>query len=207
MSSYANALENFRKRENEFRSDQKLFARFNQQQFVAGPDKAPLAIGSRYVVDFLAASQGHIKFEGTKIVDRRMVALGSAEQAPKREELGDADQSKWELGSDGRSKDPWRVTYEIPTVEVEGEKRHVVFTGSNTGFQIAFNKLFSAICRQVGDNPGKKPLIELSTSTFKGKFGTVPRPEFVLTGWVASGEGTVDDSDFAEDDLNDDPPF
>jgi hypothetical protein len=211
MSTYASGLEHFKKHQAEFSDEKKLIVKFNylKKEFLGGTDKQVVQLGSSFAIDFLQMSCGYLKFDGNKLVEKRMVAIGSPGQVPTREELGDTDQSKWEIGSD-RLRDPWQPTWEIPGVEVDGEKRQVIFTGSSKGAEIAWRKLYNAILRQVDQNPGKLPVVRLAAGEFKGKFGPVAMAEFVITGWVANGTGNGladDDDDFAEDDPHSYIPF
>jgi hypothetical protein len=152
-------------------------------------------------------SLGYVKFDGDKLAEKRMVAVSSSEREPTREELGDTDQNRWKLDVNNKPKDPWQRVFEIPAVEVDGEKRQVIFTGSNKGAEIAWKKLYNAICRQIDQHPGKLPVVKLSTDKFKGKFGLVQRPDYEITGWVANGDGNglVVDEDEFDDDVNDIP--
>jgi hypothetical protein len=209
MSIYDDALKNFLKRKNEFEHDQKLFASYNKDrnEYLAGPDKEVLPLGSRYKVDFLKAQKGFIRFEGRKIAEKRVISMDSTDRELERKDLGHDNRSEWEPGIDGTLNDPWKPCFEIPTHEVSGEKRMIVFTGKNTSFKIAWDRLFATIFPQAAANAGKKPMVELSTGTFKGKFGLTTCPAFVLVEWVASDEDGEADGDLDEDEFDDDPPF
>jgi hypothetical protein len=101
---------------------------------------------------------------------------------PERDELGDLDQTKWELGLDGRPKDPWQDTRHLFLVDPETGQEATFITPS-AGGRKAVGDLASQIRNVRRGNPGAIAVIRLESTTWKTRFGIKPRPSLKVIGW------------------------
>lgn len=115
-----------------------------------------------------------------------MVTIISGAQPVTRDALGHADQTVWERDSEGRPRDPWQKTTEIPAREVSGNKREVVIVGSSKGWEGACKALFQAFLDGGKLNHGKIPIIELRGDKYNHpKWGLTKTPVMTLVEWQA----------------------
>src|SRR5262249_40380446 len=70
--------------------------------------------GTEYIAHLPQALRGWIKFEGNKVVDRKIGKIAERFPMPEREELGDTDPAKWEKDAGGQPRDPWVKQYYLP---------------------------------------------------------------------------------------------
>ena len=77
---------------------------------------------------------GLIKFNGPgNPPDRHMGALYDNYSPPPRETLGDTDESRWEIGLDGKPADPWQPTVYLLLENTETHELATFVTNSKTG--------------------------------------------------------------------------
>src|SRR5262249_19126014 len=123
----------------------------------------------------LATAAGCVKWHDGKPVEYRMRELGK--KLPERDELGDLDKTKWELGPDGQPKDPWQNTRFVYFVDPVSAEAYTFVTASWGGRQ-AVNDLAEQIRRGRDRRPGASPLVELRAESWMTKFGRKSKPFF-----------------------------
>jgi hypothetical protein len=188
-------------------------------KFVKGKYKAhedEVLLGTQYVAHANQLTYCWIKFVDKKVVERRHGRAVDKWVPPERQELGDTDQSKWEIGLDGKAKDPWSFQRLIPFEHMESGEV-VIFTTSSIGGEIATNELCRAYAHRLKRNGSRAlPIVRLASKDMPtNAFGNVPRPHFEVDGWEdvpASGDDTPpaahgDDTLPAADEMNDAIPF
>jgi hypothetical protein len=78
-------------------------------------DDEEIPEGKELVVIYDQIMGGWIRFCGKgNPPDRRMGPIFGGFMPPKREELGDTDDSQWEIGLDGKPADPWQHQLLLP---------------------------------------------------------------------------------------------
>jgi hypothetical protein len=155
--------------------------KFVKGEYKVMDDKVPL--GTQYIAHTTQLTFAWVKFVDNKVVDKRHGKAADRFVPPKREELGDNDQSKWEI-RDGEMKDPWSFQHLLPLEDPEtGEV--VIFTTSSIGGQVATQELVRAYAQRVRRKGSSAlPIVELAVAKLKTrKFGDVARPHFEVTGW------------------------
>jgi len=92
-------------------------------------DGATIPCGTEFVVPYPATLVGWIRFngEGNKPT-RHMGKLFEGFLPPARASLGDDDQTKWDIGLDGKAADPWMMQMLLPLIEAKTNERHVFQT-------------------------------------------------------------------------------
>jgi len=115
-----------------------------------------------------------------KEVEHRITEPG--QYHPERDELGDLDQSIWEIGLNGRSKDPWQDTRYLYLIDPQtGEE--LTFITATAGGRKAVGDLASQIRNVRRGDPGAIAIIRLESTTWKTRFGIKPRPSLKVVGW------------------------
>ena len=140
----------------------------------------------------LATAAGWVKWYGGKPVEYLMREPGK--RLPERDELGDLDKTKWELGPDGQPKDPWQNTRFVYLVDPTSAEAYTFVTASWGGRQ-AVNDLAEQIQRVRYRNPGASPLVELHAEPWMTKFGRKSKPFFKVVGWRGGEQQAIDRHD------------
>ena len=104
--------------------------KFVKGEWLIGEDIVPE--GSEFIAYIDEVARAWIKFENQTVTDRRIVKVATG-RPPERQELGDTDPSKWELGEDGKPRDPWVWQWLLPMSPVDAEGDLVVFATSSKG--------------------------------------------------------------------------
>jgi len=105
-------------------------------------DDAPVAKGEQFIVHPETITRCLEKWEGKRIVDRVVARLG--DRLPPRSTLGDTDESLWELGLDGRPRDPWGEVHYLGLTRIE-DGSAVAFAATSDGGKKAIGRLAMTI--------------------------------------------------------------
>jgi hypothetical protein len=144
-------------------------------------DEVPL--GTEYIAHASKLAFSWIKFVGDTVAERKAWLATDGVRPSEREELGDLDQSQWEV-KNGEAKDPWTYQRLMPFENAEtGEV--VIFTSSSFGGKIALDALVQEFLNHAKRNRSRAlPIIRLAVSQMKTKsFGDVARPHFEVVSW------------------------
>jgi hypothetical protein len=188
-----------------------IFFKFAKDGVFRKPsDDEEIKEGTTFRVIYDQIQTGWIKFVGKgNPPERRMGAVFEGHNPPKREELGEMDQSEWDIDPmTGKPADPWQFQILVPMQRVEGGELFVFQTGSITGRR-ACDNLISACIRMQASEPGFYPVIKLRISGFQHKnerIGWVKTPAFERIGKSPKSDATVTQTSPA-DDMSDEVPF
>jgi hypothetical protein len=189
--------------------------KFIKGKYYVGPkeSRTEIPLGSQFIAHASQWTKCWNKFADGKVVERLMGKVAEGYVPPKREELGDTDQSKWDI-VDGKPRDPWSLHYILPMEEMErGEI--FIFTTPSVGGHIAVADLCKAYAKRAKKGLRGLPIVRLGATDMPSKnYGMVPRPDFVIEGWdddAAGGGGGVDEMKIinatSRGDLDDEIPF
>jgi hypothetical protein len=125
---------------------------------------------------------GWCKWKDNKPVDYHVGFVRDRFQPPKRSELGDNDNSRWEK----RDKDPWQFTFFLPLADPETAALYVFSTTSAGGKDaLADLQELYADGRERQENAGKAPRVALQGTHYTHQeHGRVDKPCFTIVGWV-----------------------
>jgi hypothetical protein len=105
---------------------------------------------------------------------------------PRRDTLGDLDQTTWEVGPDDKPRDPWQFTNYLPLQDAEGEWFTFV-TGSRGGLQ-AIARMLRTYGRQLDLHANDNPIVAIDTGSYEHReksIGRIKHPIFDINGWNA----------------------
>jgi hypothetical protein len=178
--------------------------KFVKGKYKVGEDEVPL--GTQYVVHANQLTYCWIKFRDKKVMERRHGKAIEKWIPPKRDELDDSDPAKWEMGLDGKPKDPWCFQHLLPFEHLESGEV-VIFVTPSTGGKIATEELVREYARRIKRKGARAlPIVKLASKEMPtNAFGKVPRPYFEVDGWEDAPAGGANESGSSE--LNDAIPF
>jgi hypothetical protein len=184
-----------------------LFKFAKDQRFRRVDDGEEIPLGTQFTVVY-DQMVGWIKFNGKgEPPERKMGALFQGFLPPPREELGDDDQSLWEVGLSGKAADPWQQQILLPLQAEDGEL-FIFGTTSITGRR-AVGRVIDECRKMLRREPNDYPVIKLALSSFQHReerIGRVTVPAFVRVGKTPkTGMAAIDTSIAA--DMNDEVPF
>ena len=169
------------------------FLKFDRGVYKYGPvDESEIVpIGTLLVANMPEMQVGRIKWQDGEVVATDMRRLADGFYITPREDLGDMDESLWEIGNDGDSKDPWAETTTLPLKD-PASGAEFIFTTSSKGGRAACGKLASQYGEQrhLPDNAGKLPIIKLDASTYKHRKlnQVIHVPVFRLVEWRSESD-------------------
>jgi hypothetical protein len=159
--------------------------------------------GTKFIAYMPQALRGWVKFENGKVTDRRIGKTSERFQMPEREELGDLDPTKWEIGPDGKPRDPWGEQRYLPLLGVDDDRIVTYVTGSASG-KIAIQDLNRRYGFRLPTT--QLPIVALAVREYQHKvYGLMEAPRFNLVGWTdPSGEPPAA---AVGNEMNDEIPF
>jgi hypothetical protein len=185
-----------------------LFKFSKDQRFRRVDDGEEIPLGREFTVVYDQIQVGWIKFNGKgELPERKMGALFQGFVPCPRDELGDDDQSLWEVGLSGKPADPWQQQILLPLQAEDGEL-FIFGTTSITGRR-AVGRVIDECRKMLRREPNDYPVIKLALSSFQHReerIGRVTVPAFVRVGKTPkTGMAAIDTSIAA--DMDDEIPF
>jgi hypothetical protein len=161
-----------------------LFNKFGE--WVYGRDKTKLPMGTALAACMHTLEVGWVFWEAGHPVDYEMGFLANGFVPKKRNELGDTDQTKWEL-DDGEPKDPWQFSNSLVLVDVKTEALYTFSTSTKGGLG-AIGELSENYGKHIRQKPDEMPIIELGVSSYvhsNRKYGEIRIPILKRVDWIA----------------------
>jgi hypothetical protein len=185
-----------------------LFKFAKDQRFRRVDDGEEIPLGTQFTVVYDQIQVGWMKFNGKgEPPERKMGALFQGFSPCPRDELGDDDQSLWEVGLSGKPADPWQQQILLPLQAEDGEL-FIFGTTSITGRR-AVGRVIDECRKMQRREPNDYPVIKLALASFQHReerIGRVTVPAFVRVGKTGkTGMAAIDTSIAA--DMNDEVPF
>jgi hypothetical protein len=102
---------------------------------------------------------------------------------PNRAELGDTDESKWSINSEGAREDPWRFTFFVYLIDEE-DMIYAWSTDSVGGIR-AVRGLLTAWTNRMRRGKGGLPVVVLESGQFPSRrYGTKDKPVLRVLRWT-----------------------
>lgn len=167
------------------------FLKFSKGEWLLGQNDDEVELGRRLAANMDELSIGWIRWSDGKPAERRMGLLAQGFKPEPRDALGHTDESTWELDDEGRPKDPWNATNELPLADPnDGEQ--MTFSASSKGGIGCMGNLCKAYAREYRSKAGLTPVIELGRDSYKhAKYGKTYVPVLTIVDWVANGSVPV----------------
>jgi hypothetical protein len=160
--------------------------RFDKGDYIAGEAKELINPGTQMIAALDELLAGWIKWQNSKPIEHIMTRVADRAALPKRAQLGNDNPDEWELGADGKSRDPWAFTNYLPLMQMDNGELYTFATSSKGGIQSIGN-----LSRRYGlhrkRHPEVFPLIALGVGSYKHKDpqrGRIKFPDFAPTGYV-----------------------
>jgi hypothetical protein len=159
--------------------------KFAKGDYIAGENNI-IEPGTQFTANVDEFLAGWIKWQEGKPVEQRMVRVNDGAQPPlKRHELGDLDQSQWEVDKGtGEPKDPWQFSNYLPMMDVDGNL--FTFTTSSRGGLDTVAQLVRRYGKHRKHNPDVHPVIALNVGSYKHAnkaYGIIKYPDFAPAGY------------------------
>jgi len=184
--------------------------KFTKGDYCFGPESTLFEEGTRMIVDMESLLVGWQRWENNAPTDSHMGPIVEGFQPPKRRELGDLDDTAWEVDeSTGRPRDPWQYTNQVVMRELgtKGEENGLyTFTTASRGGINAVGILCKTYGKQIRTNPGIYPIVELNTDSYmhsNKQYGRIKVPVLDVVGWATVAD--IDDATETEVGVIDEP--
>jgi hypothetical protein len=159
--------------------------RFSKGDYFAGESGMEIPVGTTVTVNVDELMAGWIKWANGKPAEHRMVRIADGKPPQKRGDLGDFDQTLWEIGADGERRDPWQFSNYLPMMGENGEL--FTFTTSSRGGLNAVADVVRRYGRHRKHHPDVFPLIKLNVGAYQHpnkEYGRIKFPDFFPDGWA-----------------------
>lgn len=172
------------------------FSKFGE--FLAGQENEQIGIGTELVAYMPSLAVGYIRWSQNRPSGSEMGYIGEGYRPPKRNDLGDSDESEWDTDDRGNPRDPWQFTNSLMFLDTSAPCVYTFNTSSKGGLG-AIGKLSRIYGTHLKTKPRDLPTIKLGVSSYKHpkkEYGEIRVPTFeVITAkWVS-----VDDLPHFED--------
>lgn len=158
--------------------------KYSKGHYFANEDEVP--IGTKLIAHTRQFTRGWVKFVGGRLVEQKIGRVIDGFALPPREDLGDTDESAWEMGNDGRPRDPWVKQLYLP-FEYPETREVLTFVTGTAGGRTAVRSLVTSATRTADRGSA---IVKLATRTQKhSQYGRIEHPDFQIVGW--SAEPTV----------------
>lgn len=162
---------------------QGTFLTFKNGEYLAGQDAKEIPIGTKMAANMPGLRIGWRRWFGDQLTDDLTELLVEQPMVKTRSELGDNDPANWEVGTDGKKRDPWQLSNVLEFVDNEGES-FLYATGSKGGIG-ALGRLCKEYGKLYRQKPGMAPIVELGRDHYMHKeFGKTYFPVFMIVGWT-----------------------
>ena len=162
----------------------RVYITFKNGEYLYGADQDEIPVGSRFIANMTGLRIGWKRWSGKRVTDERMGLLAEGYRPPARHELGDFDQSLWELDDKRQPRDPWQSTNELTLRGVETGDEFVFATSGRGGIG-AIGELCKTFGKLYRQKPGMTPVIELGNDHYNHKvYGKTYFPVLKLVDWV-----------------------
>ena len=109
--------------------------KFTKDGEFAISDTENVPAGTRCIAHVDALEFGWVKWVDNQPVERRSGSVADRYMPVSRSELGDLDESKWEIQPDGTRRDPWQFQAQLPLTRLDTQETLEFTTGSKGGLR------------------------------------------------------------------------
>lgn len=176
------------------------FLKFSKGEWQMGQNAEEVPLGRKLAANMDELSIGWIRWADGKPAERRMGLLASGYKPEPRDELGYTDQATWELDEEGRPKDPWNFTNELPLADPD-DGEQFTYSASSKGGIGCIGNLCKAYARAPERMQGLIPVLELGRDSYMHPvYKKTYIPVLKIAGWVENGSVPVPAPDGGSED-------
>jgi hypothetical protein len=164
--------------------------KFAKGDWLMGQDEEEVKAGRQFVVVMNELQIGWIKWSDNKPVAQILGKLVDGFVPPKREELGDHDETLWDTDSQGKERDPWQFTnvslLRNPGTSGADENDIFTFSTSSRGGINCVGDLCKAYGDMMREKPDGNPVVVLEQTSYKhpnAEYGRIKKPVLRIVGW------------------------
>lgn len=169
--------------------------RFNKGDYTSGPEDDLIDEGTQMIVDMESLLVGWQKWVDNKPSDSEMGPVIEGFQPPRRKELGDLDDTEWEVDeSSGKPRDPWQFTnlMVMRQMGTTGDQDGLfTFATASRGGINAVGALCKVYGKKIRENPEAYPIIELNVDSYMHSnkaYGRIKIPVLDVVGWATKDD-------------------
>jgi hypothetical protein len=145
-------------------------------------DEEVLKTGTEIIIYMPSLQHGWQRRRNGDVVESALVTVESEQAAPRRADLGDRDESLWNIGKFGQPQDPWERVV-LFCCSIIGDGRLLSFTANTSSGR----DTIAPVCKEYGhiidDHPELRPIVELDCWDDPNNWSSNFMPRFRLTGW------------------------
>jgi hypothetical protein len=162
--------------------------KFADWKWSSGKQKEAVEVkdGRRFMA--VATAAAWVNWQDGKPAEYRLREPGVP--LPERGELGDTDPAGWEIGSDGKPRDPWHNTRFVHLIDPQTAEAFTFSTSSYGGRDCVIN-LADQIKRMRGKHRDALPLVELGAAPMSTRHGRKSKPTLRVVGWQTAAASIV----------------
>lgn len=164
--------------------------KFSKGDWLMGQDEQQVKAERQFTCVMNDLMIGWTRWQDNKPTAQHMGRLVEGFTPPKREELGDDDDTLWDVGTDGKTRDPWQFTNSLilknPGTSGAEESDLFTFSTSSRGGINAIGDLCKAYVRLSKEKGPGSPIVVLSQSSYKHpnpEYGRIKKPVLEIVGW------------------------
>jgi hypothetical protein len=168
-----------------------IFMKFNKGDFLAGQDNTEIPIDTQLVAAMDTLQIGFVKWQDNKPVSHVMGRVIDGFVPPRRSELGDNDESEWEVDDSGSPRDPHQLTNYLVLVNPAALDEVYTFATSSKGGMGAIGELAKTYGKIMRQSPDEYPIIALRAASYQHKdrsIGRIKYPVFPVVGTIGKAE-------------------
>lgn len=164
--------------------------KFSKGDWLVGEDSEELPVGTKLVAVMDQLTTGWVRWFDNKPTQQIMGLLVDGYQPPKRQELGDHDESKWEEDDQGKARDPWQFTNYLimkkPGTKLSDQANLYTFATSSRGGIGCVGKLCMGYGKAMRERPDENPVVALKVDAYdhpNKQYGRIKVPVLEIVGW------------------------
>jgi hypothetical protein len=162
--------------------------KFSKGDWTAGEYNDVVPEGSEFIANMDEMLVGWVRWQDNKPTDHVMGKVSEGYQKPRREALGDNDQSLWEIDDRGEARDPWQTTNYLLLMGT-GPKDNgqlYTFTTSSRGGINQLGELCMKYGKALRQHEEEYPIVKIGSGSYahsNKNYGRIKFPTFEIVGW------------------------
>jgi len=164
--------------------------KFNKGDWLLGRDQEEVEEGTKFVVLMDDMQVGWQKWMDSKPTEQRFQKITDPSfQHVSRKDLDAQDESEWEIGDDGKPRDPWSATSLVflKNVGDYGEEATLYTLPANSkGLLKAVGELSKIYAAKVRQDPSVNPIVEVGSDSYmhpNKAYGRIKTPTLKVVDW------------------------